>query len=59
MAKRSSKTKQAIATVEPIEPVIHVIRGLRVIFGFGFGEDLWSDDKGTESSNQAQPRAVS
>jgi len=31
MAKRSSKTKQAIATVEPIEPVIHVIRHLRVI----------------------------
>src|SRR5438477_7657494 len=31
MAKRSSKTKQAIATVEPIEPVIRVIRGLRVI----------------------------
>ena len=31
MAKRSSKTKQAVATVEPIEPVIRVIRGLRVI----------------------------
>src|SRR5213082_3176823 len=31
MAKRSSKTKQAIATVEPIEPVIRIIRGLRVI----------------------------
>ena len=31
MAKRSSKTKQAIATLEPIEPVIRVIRGLRVI----------------------------
>src|SRR2546421_1952603 len=31
MSKRSSKTKQAIATLEPIEPVIRVIRGQRVI----------------------------
>src|SRR5947209_3434023 len=36
MAKRPSKTKQAIATVEPIEPVIRVIRGQRVILA----EDL-------------------
>src|ERR1043165_7047213 len=31
MSTRSSKKKQALATVEPIEPVIRVIRGLRVI----------------------------
>ena len=31
MPKRSPKTKQALATIEPIEPVIRVIRGQRVI----------------------------
>src|SRR6266567_7532710 len=31
MPTRSSKTKQAIATNEPIEPAIRVIRGQRVI----------------------------
>lgn len=31
MPKRSPKTKQALTTVEPIEPVIRIIRGLRVI----------------------------
>lgn len=31
MPKRSPKTKQALATIEPIEPVIQVIRGQRVI----------------------------
>lgn len=31
MPKRSSKTKQALAAVEPIEPAIRVIRGQRVI----------------------------
>ena len=31
MPKRSSKNKQALATIEPIEPVISMIRGQRVI----------------------------
>ena len=31
MPKRSPKTKQALTTLEPIEPVIRIIRGLRVI----------------------------
>src|SRR2546423_671350 len=31
MPRRPSKKKKAIATVEPIEPVIRVIRGQRVI----------------------------
>ena len=31
MPKRSPKTKQALTTLEPIEPVIRVIRGQRVI----------------------------
>ena len=31
MPKRSPKTKQALETVEPIEPVIRIIRGQRVI----------------------------
>ncbi|MFY9620513.1 MAG: ORF6N domain-containing protein [Pyrinomonadaceae bacterium] len=31
MPKRSPKTKQALATIEPIEPVIRIIRGQRVI----------------------------
>src|SRR5438105_15673062 len=31
MPKRSPKTKQALVTTEPIEPVIRVIRGQRVI----------------------------
>ena len=31
MSTRSSKKKQALATTEPIEPVIRVIRGQRVI----------------------------
>jgi ORF6N domain len=31
MAKRSSKTKRALVTIEPLEPVIRTIRGQRVI----------------------------
>ena len=31
MPKRSPKTKQALTTLEPIEPVIRIIRGQRVI----------------------------
>ena len=31
MPKRSPKTKQALATIEPIDPVIRIIRGERVI----------------------------
>ena len=31
MPKPSSRKKQALATIEPIEPVIRVIRGQRVI----------------------------
>ncbi len=31
MPKRSPKTKKALTTLEPIEPVIRIIRGLRVI----------------------------
>lgn len=31
MPKRSPKTKQALATIEPIEPVIRIIRGQRLI----------------------------
>src|SRR5438132_8980889 len=31
MPKGSSKNKQALATIEPIEPVISMIRGQRVI----------------------------
>ena len=31
MPKRTSKNKQALATIEPIEPVISIIRGQRVI----------------------------
>jgi hypothetical protein len=31
MPKRTSKTKQALATSDPIEPAIQVIRGQRVI----------------------------
>gem|GEM_PF-2906985 len=31
MPKRVSKNKQALATIAPIEPVIRVIRGRRVI----------------------------
>ena len=31
MTKRSPKSKQAIATIEPIEPVIRILRGQRVI----------------------------
>src|ERR1041385_6863185 len=53
MAKRSSKTKQALATVEPIEPVIRVIRGKRVIVDLDLAKIY---EVTTKALNQAMKR---
>jgi hypothetical protein len=55
MPKRSPKTKQALATVDPIEPVIQVIRGQRVILDSDLaGEDLWRHDEAAQRAGKAK-----
>ena len=53
MASRSPKKATALATVEPIEPVIRVIRGQRVIVGDDLARIYGVE---TRSLNQAVKR---